>query len=98
MARCDGPNSAAASWQLCWCVYTPYAVITMVALKIVHSTAPAAVRPTIEGGDRCHALPPLDWRDDFRDLADCELIIGCNSMNCHSQVGLQHCQGCKSPD
>ena len=69
------PNGAATYWQLCRYIYTPYANTTMVALKIVHSTAPAAARPTVEGGDRCHALPPLDWRDDFRDLVDCELII-----------------------
>ena len=66
----------------------PQAVGTMVALQLVHSSAVAAVQPTSEGSDRRHALPPLDWRDDFRDLADCELIIGDNVMKCHSQVGL----------
>ena len=40
-------------------------------------------------------LPLLDCRvsDDFKELADCQLIYGNQNIKCHSQVAAQPCQG-----
>ena len=51
----------------------------------------AHARPA--GEDRHLDLPPLDCRfsDDFKELADCQLISGSHNIKCHSQVANQSC-------
>ena len=50
-------------------------------------------QPTVE--DDHPDLSPFDCRisDDFKELADCQLVCGSQKMNCHSQVPQQPCRG-----
>ena len=73
---------------------TPFCSAKMVGVKAVPvqpvwvQAPPAAEGPHLD-------LPLLDCRvsDDFKELADCQLICGNQNIKCHSQVANQPCQG-----
>jgi hypothetical protein len=60
----------------------------MVGIKIAQTEGPARTAASYVPQGRHLDLPPqLDWKDDFRELADCMLVIGNHMIKCHSQVG-----------
>jgi len=68
----------------------------MVGVKTAQTERPVKGHAGHAAEDRHLELPPLDRHcsDDFRELADCQLVIGDYDIKCHSQVGFQFCQGC----
>lgn len=65
-------------------------------VRAAHSERPVKGHAGHAAEHRHLELPPLDRHcsDDFRELADCKLVIGDYDIKCHSQVGCQLCQGC----
>lgn len=63
-------------------------VYIMVGIKAAQTEGPAKTAASHVPQNRHLDLPPqLDWQNDFRELADCMLVIGSHKMKCHSQVG-----------